>query len=196
MVKLVAFTSTALLMLLVSAIAVYLRFSGAGPRHETLDTPAVVNEIRRLNELATVRYSIEKVVAMREEKSPVGSESILLLVQGRVVAGVDLAELKASDITFSKPDAVQIHLAPPRIQECYLDEKYTKVWDRSITWWTPWVTPDADLEHKARLQALHDINAAALEMGILAEAKRNAEIDIGAILQALGIGKVDVYYGS
>jgi len=40
-----------------------------------------------LNELATVRYSIEKVVAMTEAKNPVGEESILLLVHCGLVIG-------------------------------------------------------------------------------------------------------------
>jgi hypothetical protein len=195
MAKFVAFLSTTCLICGLIAIIVYLRFFGGNSAHRTLDPPGVLKEVRRLNELVTVRYSIEKVVGMKEEKSPVGTESILLLVQGKVLAGVDLAELTPSDVTVQR-DGVHIRLTPPHIQEAYLDEKYTKVWDRSITWWTPWITPDADLEHKARLQALSDIKTSALEMGILGEAKRNAEADIRAILQALGIDNVAFAYGS
>ena len=91
---------------------------------------------------------------------------------------------------------MNIRLSPPRIQEAFLDEKNTKVWDRSITWWTPWVSPDIDLEHKARLQALEDIKKAALDMGILGKAKKNAEADIRAVLQVLGFRKVDFGYGT
>jgi hypothetical protein len=195
MAKVVAFLSTACLICGLIAIIVYLRFFGAGSAHRTLDAPAVVQEVRRLNELVTVRYSIERVVGLKEEKSPVGTESILLLVQGKVLAGIDLTELTPGDVTV-KRGVVRVRLMPPHIQEAYLDEKYTKVWDRSITWWTPWVTPDADLEHKARMQAVSDIKAAALDMGILAEAKRNAEADIRAILQALGVENVAFAYGT
>jgi hypothetical protein len=196
MVKFVAFFSTACLICLLVAAVVYLRASRMGGARQTLDSPAVVKEIRQLNELVTVRYGIEKVVGMKEEKSPVGSESILLLVQGKVLAGVDLAQLTPADVTMFKGDAVRVHLSPPHIQEAFLDEKYTKVWDRSITWWTPWVTPDVDLEHKARMQALEDIKKAALDMGILGEAQRNAETDIRNILRAFGIEKVDFGYGT
>ncbi len=72
------------------ALIIYVRF-GRGSAYVRLDTPSVVREIRQLNELVTVRYSIEKVVGMKEQKSPLGAESILLLVQGRVLAGVDLS---------------------------------------------------------------------------------------------------------
>jgi hypothetical protein len=172
---------------------VYLRLSRAGSTY-SLDSPALVKEVRQLNELVTVKYGIEKVVGMREQKSPVGTESILLLVQGKVLAGVDLADLQPGDVTVVNRAAVNIRLPQPNIQEAFLDETYTKVWDRGITWWTPWVSPDLDLEHKARLQALEDIRKAALDMGILADARRNAERDIRHILQAFGLTKVDFAY--
>jgi hypothetical protein len=196
MARLVAFLSTSCLILVLIAIIVYLRFFGSGAAHRALDSGAVLTQVQRLNELATVKYSIEKVVGMREPKSPVGEESILLLVRGKVVAGVDLAGLTPGDVTGFDGSGVRIRLMPPRIQQAYLDEKYIKVWDRSITWWSPWVTPDADLEHKARMQALEDIKAAALEMGILTEARRNAEMDIREILRAFGMDKVAFFYGS
>jgi Protein of unknown function (DUF4230) len=189
MARFVAFISTTALICLLVAIIVYLRLFGPGGTHRTLDSQSVVKEVSQLNQLVTVKYSIEKVVGMKEDKSPVGTESILLLVRGRVLAGVDLAELKAGDVTFSDK-IVRLQLPAPAIQEAYLDEKYTQVWDRAITWWTPWVTPDPDLEHKARLQALADIRSEALAMGILAEAQRDAESDIRKILQLSGVGQV------
>jgi len=196
MAKLVAFLSTACLIGLLIAIIVYLRFVRTDIASLTLDPPALVKEVRQLNELVTVRYGIEKVVGMKEDKLPIGSESILLLVQGKVLAGVDLADLQPGDVTNVKNATVNIRLPQPHIQDVFLDEKHTKVWDRSITWWTPWVSPDIDLEHKARLQALDDIKKAALDMGILAEARRNAELNIRHILQAFGITKIDFAYNT
>src|ERR1700744_5882548 len=147
--------ATCLIGLLI-ALIIYLRF-GPGSTNVHLDSPAIVKEIRQLNELGTVRYSIEKVVGMKEQKSPLGAESILLLVQGRVLAGVDLSALTPNDVTIHGRAHSVIRLAQPNIEEAFLDEKNTKVWDRRITWWTPWVSPDADLEHKARLQAIDNI---------------------------------------
>jgi hypothetical protein len=142
MAKIVALLSTACLICLLVAITIYLRFFAPGVAHRPLDSRAVVKEVRQLNELVTVRYSIEKVVGMKEQKSPVGTESILLLVQGKVLAGVDLADLTPGDVTMPSRGHVVVRLAQPHIEEAFLDEKYTKVWDRSITWWTPWVFPD------------------------------------------------------
>ena len=195
MARFIAIVATLCLICLLIGIVVYLRVSRERSVSVTLDSAAVIKEIRPLNELVTVKYGIEKVVGMKEDKSPVGSESILLLVQGKVLAGVDLAELKPDDVIVNR-GVVNIRLGQPHIQEAFIDEKNTKVWDRSITWWTPWVSPDVDLEHKARLQAIEDIKKAALDMGILGEAKRNAEMDIRGVLRAFGIEKVEFGYGT
>jgi hypothetical protein len=71
-----------------------------------------------------------------------------------------------------------------------IDDKQTKVWDRQITWWTPWVAPNPDLERQARLKALDEIESAAREMGILEDARRNAESTLRALLQGFGIHAV------
>jgi hypothetical protein len=196
MAKFVAFFSTICLIGLLIAIIAYLAFFNPRSRLRTFDSQAVVKEVRPLNELATVKYSIEKVVGMKEEKSPVGAESILLLVRGTVVAGINLAGLNANDVSISSDGVARIRLMRPEIQAAYIDEKYTKVWDRGITWWTPWVSPDLDLEHKARLQAIDDIKSEALQMGILADAQRNVETDIRSLLLALGVQKTVFAFGT
>jgi hypothetical protein len=85
---------------------------------------------------------------------------------------------------------VRLALPPARILHIVIDEKETKVWDRQITWWTPWVSPDPDLERQARLAATKSVEQAALDMGILDQARRNAETVIRNLLQALGAKSV------
>jgi hypothetical protein len=72
----------------------------------------------------------------------------------------------------------------------YLDEKQTRVWDRSKTWWTPWVPYDPELEQKARMDALEAIQAAAVQMGIVSNAQQNAETTIRKLLRAGGVEQV------
>ena len=150
-----------------------------------LDSNEVLTRITRLNQLVTVKYSIQRVVGLREPKVPFGEESILLMVEGQAIAGIDLSKLKPGDITYTGPHAVTVSLPRARLINIFIDEKQTKVWDRQITWWTPWVPYDPDLEHKARMQALDDMRNAALQMGILDQAQTNAESSIRDLLAAL-----------
>jgi hypothetical protein len=83
-------------------------------------------------------------------------------------------------------ERVYIELPPPRILEVVLDEKQTRVWDRRVTWWTPWVPYNNDLERRARLEAIQTIEQSAREMGILEQARKNAEMSLRGLLTPLG----------
>ena len=144
MSKLIAYISSFIAIFLVIGMASYFRYYApvGGFLHRDLDAAAVVREVQRLNDLVTVRYVVEKVVGLTEEKQPVGSESILLMVQGKVLAGIHLDAFTQYNIESLKGPEAVIRIPPPTILEAFLDEKNTKVWDRKITWWTPWVAPD------------------------------------------------------
>lgn len=151
------------------------------------DPATVITEVHKLNQLVTVRYSIQRVVGIREPKVPVGEESILLMVQGEVLAGVDLDRVRTRDVEYGANRSIVIALPRAQMLNSFLDEDQTKVWDRQITWWTPWIPYDPDLEHKARLQALNDVRDAALKMGILDQAEKNAKASIRELLSGFNL---------
>lgn len=156
------------------------------------DAPAVVAQVRQLNQLATVRYTIQKVVGVREPAYPVGEESILLVVQANVEAGVNLQSLRPDHVDVREDGTLLIRLPRAEILNAALDERETKVWDRQKTWWTPWVPYSKDLEQRARVQGLDAAKKAALEMGILRQAERNAETAIRGLLQLGGVKVVEI----
>jgi hypothetical protein len=155
-----------------------------------VDAPLVVREIQSLNELVSVKYTLQKVISLEEKKTPLGSEKILLFVQAEALGGIDLSKLGAGDVKALPGRAVQISLPPPSIIHIVIDDKQTKVWDRRITWWTPWVPFNPDLERQARLAAENAIQEAAVQMGILDQARSNAEVSIRGLLEALGVKAV------
>lgn len=171
-------------LLIVSFVGLRLR-SVFGPTW--LNSNAIITQIKPLKRLVTVRYSIQRVVGLKEPKVPMGEESILLMVQGEALAGVDLEEVRSQNVAYSGGRSVTITLPRAKLFNVFLDETYTKVWDRQITWWTPWVAPDPDLEHQARLRAIEDVRQGALTMGILDEAQKNAETAIRDLLQGFGV---------
>jgi hypothetical protein len=161
-----------------------------------LDPQAVVAQVRRLNQLSTVRYTVQKVIGLKEQKQPVGEESLLLVIQARVEAGIDLASLREQDIFRRSDGAIVVRLPPARILNVAVDVNETKVWDRAKTWWTPWVPYSIDLEQRARVEGLESVKKAALEMGILKDAERNAESSIRGLLGLAGVTSVVIVPGS
>lgn len=164
---------------------------GRRPFAAPADT-AVVAQIQRLNQLATVRYTVQKVVGIREPKTPVGEESILLIVQATVDAGIKLDQLTESDVTKRSDGALLIRIPRAEILNVAIDENATKVWDRQKTWWTPWVPYSPDLESKARREGLRIARDAAIEMGILEQAESNSATAIRSLLNLSGTPEVIV----
>ncbi len=158
-------------------------------RRSPLGPPNILARVQQLNQLSTVRYTIQKVVGLKDQAYPVGSESILLIVQAHVDAGVDLAGMHPDDVSV-RSDGVVVRLPEPKILNVAIDEKETKVWDRQKTWWTPWVPYSLDLEQRARLAGLASVRQTALDMGILNQAERNAETSIHGLLTLVGIKTV------
>ncbi len=190
--KKIKFYTVSAIILALGGACLYLYWFG-GRRavvRRVVDAPAVVREIQELSELVTVRYRIQKVVGLEEEKVPFGSERILLLVQGDVLGGVDLSLLSTNDVQVTAEGVVTARLPQPKVMHVYLDEQQTRVWDRTKTWWTPWVPYDPELEQKARLAALEAIQAAAVQMGILSNAQDNAEYTVRKLLRAGGVESV------
>jgi hypothetical protein len=195
MSKLIACVSTFLLVMLIIGLVVWARIYAPGATWlRPIDAPAVVIQVQKLKELVTVRYVVQKVVGLTEARQPVGSESILLMVQGHAAAGVDLGAISQYDVQVSGRK-VKVRMPHARVFDIAIDEKDTKVWDRRITWWTPWVSPDLDLEHKARMAAIDDIRKTVLDMGILKEAEANARAALRDLMSAMG-ATVDVWTAS
>jgi len=51
-----------------------LRIAGFGSSTgRTLDAPSVVQQVQRLSELVSVKYTIQKAIGLEEQKVPLGS---------------------------------------------------------------------------------------------------------------------------
>ena len=166
------------------------------PPPPPLDPPAILTQVRQLNQLASVQYKVQKVVAIREQKQPVGSESILLILQASVEAGIDLAALRPEDVSVGPNGGIVIRLPQAQILHVSIDENQTKVWDRQKTWWAPWIPYSLDLEHRARVSGLEQAKQAALEMGILSQAESSAMTSIRGLLGLVGVKTVVFLPGS
>ena len=152
--------------------------------------PALLLQIQKMNELVTVKYSIQKVVGLEEQKQPFGKEKVLLIVQAKVGAGIDMGRLQKIDLSRDGKGAYVVRLPEAQILYVAIDERETKVWDRQVTWWTPWVPYNIDLERQARVLATEEIKKSAIGMGILNDARRQAEGAIRNLLQVFGVTEI------
>jgi hypothetical protein len=160
---------------------------------QTTTGPVVVEGIRELDQLATVRWT-ESVPVTRESGGDVwerlfDGEKLLLIATGNVQAGVDLGDIHQDDVSV-EGDTVTIDLPEAEILSASLDEETTRVYDRDFSPLN--LRPDDDLVEEARLRAVEQISASARENGILDTAEANAEDSIRAFVSTLGFEEVEI----
>lgn len=163
-------------------------------RSSRLDTssPAVVEQIRKLSRLETVDYSIDKIVEGQKSFALLPNfltgDKLLLIAHGEVIAGVDLSQLRSSDITVNG-QSVTVRLPQPQILSSRLDNQRTRVYSRDTGLLA---TADPTLESTVRQAAEQQITQAAISDGILNKARQNAQASITALLYGLGFHSVTI----
>ncbi len=153
------------------------------------DPVTYINEIRALARLETIQYSVEKVITAEVGQGTFGfafGDRLLFVAHGIVIAGIDMEKLQPSDMRFDG-QVLYVRLPPTEIFIATLDNEKSYVYDRETGLLTQ---GQVDLETLARQTAEDEIRKAALEDGILTQAKTNAESYLLKFFNALGYKSV------
>lgn len=153
------------------------------------DPVTIIHEVRSLARLETIQFSVEKVITAETGQGQLGflfGDRLLLVAHGLVIAGVDLAKLENDDFTL-RGGALYVQLPEPEIFVATLENDRSYVYDRDTGLLR---REDVNLETQARQVAEAEIRKAALEDGILDQARANAESYLARMLGQLGYPEV------
>lgn len=160
-------------------------------------TPDVVVAVRDLARLESTAYHIERVIDLRDRQERLfglvqAEDAILLVASGQVTAGVDLTRMRDGDVVVD-PEAgtAEILLPAPEILSTRLDNDRTYVHARATD---VMARRDETLETRARQEAERTLEEAAIEAGILARARWNAEQTVGTLVRSLGYDRVTIHF--
>lgn len=162
----------------------------ATPTFTPTPTPTprvIITQVKELGRLETSKYMMSTIIDLKREPTTIweqilGADSLLLLAEGEVVAGIDMTRITAQDIVV-QGDTVSIVLPQPEILYSRIDNDRTYVYQRMTGLF---VRPDIKLEGEARQLAEQAMVERALEGDILRQAGANARIQIEAFLRVLG----------
>jgi len=163
-----------------------------GQTHVSIDQPTVVRQVRALQRIETVGYSLDKILS-GERENPIlpqflAGDRLLLVAHGEVIAGVDLSKLQPKDVQV-RGRSVSIRLPAAEIFTTSLDNARTRVYSRDTGLFS---TPDPNLEGEVREEAERQLRTAALDDGILKIAETNARQTINSLLTSLGFTNVEI----
>lgn len=156
------------------------------------DRAAVIKQMQSLSRLETASFSIDKIIEVSTDYNQLKQfffgDKLLLVANGKVIAGFDLSLLKSSDFA-GTGSSVTLTLPKPQILETILDNTKTRVFDREQGLFTK---GDINLEAEARQQAERAITNTACQGGILQEATANAEKQLKVILKSAGFESITI----
>ncbi|MEK7707502.1 MAG: DUF4230 domain-containing protein [Verrucomicrobiota bacterium] len=167
--------------------AMVLRTVGLGGGLKFYNTATVLQQVQTLSQLVTVKYVMEKVVVLEDVKW-FGESRVLLVAHGVVKAGVDFDQMKPEDLRVSGKK-ISVRLPPPQITDAYLDDKQTRVIERSTGLLRVF---DKDLEQSARQNAVDDIRRSARIAGILQDAEERAEAQVKSLFRQMGFEEIEL----
>lgn len=149
------------------------------------DPVTIIREVQSLARLETIQYTVEKVITAEVNQGvfgPLFGDKLLFIAHGYVIAGVNLAEVDAEDLRLEEgilyvdlPDA-EVFVATLNNEDSYVYDRTTGLFRKS----------DPDLETSARQAAEQEILNAAVEDGILLQARQNAEVYLERLFNTLG----------
>jgi hypothetical protein len=149
------------------------------------DPVTIVREVRALARLETIQYSVEKVLTGEVNQGALEflfGDRLLFVAHGVVIAGVDLGKIGPDDVWIDEQGRVYMRLPEPEIFVATLDNDKSYVYDRDTGLFTH---GDLNLEATVRRSAEDEIRQAALEDGILEQARLNAENYLYRLLRTL-----------
>lgn len=155
-------------------------------------TPIVViTHVKKLGRLETTEFAMRTVVDVENDPSNLweqifGSDQLLLLAEGEVVAGFDLAQIEEKDIQVNGKRVV-INLPAPDILYSRIDNERTQVYERNTGLL---LKPDPTLESRARKLAEDSLRDWALERGIIEKATTAGRQQLEGLLRSLGFTEV------
>lgn len=167
--------------------------------------PAVLEQVRHVNKQIFVEhYQSVEVSYVEAPKGWIGflkkfgvSQNAVILIKGRVPAGIDVSRISEDDIWVS-PDGrgAQLTLPPPRIfdENIAIDTEQSRIITES-DYCPHMLCPTSQLEAYARdiePEARRRLIQAAEEAGILQQAADDAQNYYQTLLNGLGIAEVRV----
>ena len=164
---------------------------------EVRPTPNVIVAVRDLARLESASFHVERVIDLESRQRRVfglveAEDSILLVAAADVVAGVDLSQLRDTDVVIDPSGrSATLTLPPVEIFSARLDNDRTYVHTRETDLLA---RRRESLETRARREAERTLQQAAIDGGIIARAERNAARTVETLIRSLGFDVVTVRF--
>ncbi|WP_259014293.1 DUF4230 domain-containing protein [Emticicia fluvialis] len=178
-----------LIILIVAFVAIFLweklkNFNPFGTEEASTTHNIVLKEMTTLGKIELANFTFRDVVEQEIKRSYLPNPKAILIVQGNAIGCIDLTKVRAEDVA-TKNDTLIVHLPDPELCHYSIDHKNSKIYDTQYAFMN-----EQQLLNEAYKSAESKIQQSALEMGILEQTRKNADLVLRPILENISGKKV------
>ena len=148
----------------------------------------VLKEMTLLGKLELANFTFRDIVEQELVRDYLPNPKAILIVQGEAIGCIDLTKVKAEDVS-SKDDTLIVHLPDPELCSYKIDHSKSKIYDTDYAFMN-----EQSLMNEAYTRAEDKIKQSAIEMGILEQTKKNANLILKPLLENISGKKVVLQY--
>lgn len=149
--------------------------------------------IQEMGELATVEYTVTKIIKASDNKTwfKPGERKILMTCEAVIKAGIDLSKIDESNFSVDNKNVTLNLPAPTIISMSIPPEKIITAYEEVSTFREPFSSSERDA---LAVQAEKQIRNSVDSLGILFQAKANTGMLVGNLLKQLGYQQITITY--
>ena len=159
------------------------------------DQKAAVLSLKEMSELATVEYTVTKIIKANDNKTwfKLGDRKILMSCEANIKAGIDLAKLTQDDFSINDKTII-IRLPYPKIISLNIPPEKLKVEYQEVSAFRdPFKSGERDaLAAQAETQIKNSVD----QLGILEQAKANTSLFVSNFLKQIGYENISISFAN
>jgi hypothetical protein len=144
----------------------------------------VLKEMSALGKIELASFTFRDVVEQELKFNYLPNPKAILIVQGNAVGCIDLTKVKAEDVA-TKDDTLIVHLPDPELCHYSIDHEHSRIYDTQYAFMN-----EQALLNEAYNSAQDKIRQSALDMGILEQTRKNADLILKPILENISGRKI------
>lgn len=148
----------------------------------------VLKEMSALGKIELANFTFRDVVEQELKFTYLPNPKAILIVQGNAIGCIDLTQVRAEDVA-TKDDTLVVHLPDPELCHYSIDHQHSRIYDTQYAFMN-----EQALLNEAYSSAQEKIKQSALDMGILEQTRKNANLVLKPILENISGKKVVLKY--
>lgn len=164
-------------------------------RSNTPPVPDAVMALQKLQQLATVEYSMSKVVKASDDGTwyKWGDRKILITTNAYVKAGIDLSQLEARHVSI-QDKAIYLQLPPASVLSLRIPPEEVRVAYEEVGFFRDRFS--AAEQNQLMQQAEKQIHQQLKGLPLLRDAENNARLYLSSLLSSMGFTTIDISFNN